>query len=272
MSNQSTPGLDIDIQTLLTTIQEAGRQVMAIYNDQHSDYEVEAKSDNSPLTKADQTANNYICDQLKIHYPDIPIISEEHKEIPYETRKNYELFWLVDPLDGTKEFIKQNGEFTLNVALVQHGKPVAGIVAAPALQRIYYAAKGQGAFLWNEHNQTRQLRVNRFQQNQSGLRLVCSRSHMNKETQAFVDQYKDPELVSMGSSLKFMLVAEGQADIYPRFGPTMEWDTGAAQAIVEEAGGEVLANDTHQPLLYNKEDLHNPWFLVYGGVEQHANG
>ena len=266
MTDSSTAAVDINLQGLLTTIQEAGRQVLSIYHDDQANWDVSAKADNSPLTLADRTANDHICQQLKAQYPAIPIISEENQEIPYETRKDYEHFWLVDPLDGTKEFIKQNGEFTLNLALVQKGQPVAGIVSAPALGRTYYAAKGQGAFLVDEHNQRHTLQAHRFTEDQAGLRLVCSRSHMNEDTQAFVDQYQEPELVSMGSSLKFMLVAEGKADIYPRFGPTMEWDTGAAQAIVEEAGGQVLAHDTREPLQYNKPDLHNPWFLVYGAV------
>ena len=264
MAEFATSATTIDITNCLPIIQEAGRQVMEIYHDQEGGYEVSEKSDHSPLTKADRAAHKAICDRLKNHYPDIPIISEEQQEISYETRKGYEAFWLVDPLDGTKEFIKQNGEFTLNLALVYQGKPIAGIVAAPALERIYYAQQNAGAYLWDEHDQTHQLSVNRFSHADPGLRLVCSRSHMNEDTQAFVDQYKNPELVSMGSSLKFMLVAEGKADIYPRFGPTMEWDTGAAQAIVETAGGQVIANETQKPLEYNKPDLHNPWFLVYG--------
>lgn len=264
MADPATAATQIAITDCLPIIQEANQAVMAIYQDQSGDYEVSQKADESPLTKADQAAHNAICEQLKAHYPDVPIISEEQQAIPHETRKSYQAFWLVDPLDGTKEFIKQNGEFTLNLALVHNGQPIAGIVAAPALNRIYYAHQSQGAFLWDEHDQVHDLRVSRFSQKASGLRLVCSRSHMNADTQAFVDQFDSPELLSMGSSLKFMLVAEGKADIYPRFGPTMEWDTGAAQAIVEAAGGQVITHDSGQPLQYNKQDLHNPWFLVYG--------
>lgn len=243
---------------------EAGRKVLEIYNSDAENWDVSAKSDDSPLTKADNVANDYICEELKRWYPSIPIISEENKEIPYEERKNYEYFWLVDPLDGTKEFIKRNGEFTINIALVKQQEAVSGLVYTPALGRMFYGEKGNGAFLWDEDGENHPLKVNAFSQKAKNLRLVCSRSHMNEETQNFVDQYEDPQLVSMGSSLKFMLVAEGKADIYPRIGPTMEWDTGAAQAIVEEAGGKVLNYEDGTPLVYNKEELNNPWFVVYG--------
>jgi len=246
---------------------EAGRKVLEIYNSDAENWDVSAKSDDSPLTKADKVANDYICEELKRLYPSIPIISEENKEIPYEERKNYEYFWLVDPLDGTKEFIKRNGEFTINIALIKHREAVSGLLYTPALGRMFYGEKNNGAFLWDEHGEKHNLSVNEFSKKAKNLRLVCSRSHMNEETQNFVDQYEDPQLVSMGSSLKFMLVAEGKADIYPRIGPTMEWDTGAAQAIVEEAGGKVLNYENGEPLVYNKEELNNPWFVVYGHVK-----
>ncbi len=264
---QATSSLTINIQGLLNIIQEAGTEVLNIYNSDDENWEVSAKDDNSPLTKADRAANDLICQKLKEQYPDIPIISEENKEIDYEDRKGYELFWLIDPLDGTKEFLKRNGEFTINLALVQKDKPVAGIVYAPALGRMYYGAKEEGAYLWNEHDEVSQLKATTFYMTDEGLRLVASRSHRNEETEQFINQFKSPELVSMGSSLKFMLVAEGKADIYPRIAPTMEWDTGASQIIVEEAGAEVLNYEDQQPLTYNKQDLHNPWFVVYGNVK-----
>jgi len=256
--------LKIDMQGLLDIVQEAGNAVMSIYNAEDENWELSAKDDNSPLTKADRQANDHICQALESQYPDIPIISEENKAIDYETRKQYEVFWLVDPLDGTKEFIKRNGEFTINLALVQEDEPMVGVVYAPALGRFYYAAKGEGATFHDEHDQVHKLQANTFSLNDKGLRLVCSRSHMNEETEQFVNRFSEPELVSMGSSLKFMLVAEGKADIYPRIGPTMEWDTGASHIIVAEAGGQVLTYEDNRPLTYNKEDLHNPWFVVFG--------
>ena len=265
---QATSSLNINIQGLLSIIQEAGAHVLNIYNADDENWEVSAKDDNSPLTKADRMANEFICQKVQEQYPDIPIISEENKALDYEDRKDYEVFWLIDPLDGTKEFLKRNGEFTINLALVQKDKPVAGVVYAPALGRLYYGAKGEGAYFWDENNETHQLNANAFSMNESGLRLVCSRSHMNEETENFVNQFENPELVSMGSSLKFMLIAEGKADIYPRIGPTMEWDTGASQIIVEEAGGIVLNYNDQQPLTYNKPDLHNPWFAVYGQIKE----
>ncbi len=263
-----TSSLSIDIQQLLDVIREAGRRVLSIYNSEDEDWDVSAKADNSPLTKADQTANDYICNRLKEQYPEIPIISEENKALDYQDRKQYDVFWLIDPLDGTKEFIKRNGEFTINLALVKGNEPVAGIVYAPALGRLYYGAKEEGAFFWDENNETHKLEASRFSLSEKGLRLVCSRSHMNEETENFVSQFEEPELVSMGSSLKFMLIAEGKADIYPRIGPTMEWDTGASQVIVEEAGGKVLQYENQLSLTYNKADLHNPWFVVYGQVKE----
>lgn len=260
--------LTVDVQELLSMIEEAGKKVMNIYNSDEENWEVSAKADDSPLTKADQTANQHICDALKALYPEVPIISEENQAIPYEERNQYENFWLVDPLDGTKEFLKKNGEFTINLALVQGRRPVAGIVYAPALGKLYYGAEGHGAFLMDENGENHPLQVNTFSMNNKGLRVVASRSHMNDETQAFLNQLNAPELVSMGSSLKLMLVAEGKADVYPRLGPTMEWDTGAAQSIVEEAGGKVLQYEDEKPLLYNKQDLHNPWFVVYGHINE----
>jgi 3'(2'), 5'-bisphosphate nucleotidase len=217
------------------------------------------------LTIADKTANDIICKGLENLADKHPIISEENKAIPYETRKNYPYCWLVDPLDGTKEFIKRNGEFTVNIALIHQQRIVFGVVYAPVLDEMYWAAKDEGAFLI-KNGETRKLQAATFSNADKGLNLVCSRSHLNDDTQNFVDQFNEPNLVATGSSLKFLILAKGAAHIYPRLAPTMEWDTGAAQIILEEAGGSVLQNNSTTPLQYNKENLLNPFFLAYGNL------
>lgn len=254
------------IQDLTEIARKAGKVILEVYNSDVEHWDVAVKDDNSPLTIADRKANDVICRELEKRYPAIPIISEENKEKPYEERKEYEFFFLVDPLDGTKEFIKRNGEFTVNIALIHKSTPVAGVVYAPVLNKMYYAVEGKGAFVTNG-TPVHQLQVPSYNLADEGLRLVVSRSHMNEETKDFVSQFKNPETVSMGSSLKFMLVAENKADVYPRIAPTMEWDTGAAQAIIQEAGGKVVQFENNTPLEYNKKVLRNGHFVVYGKVE-----
>jgi len=253
----------MDLGKLLNIAKEAayaaGEEILKIY--ETGDFSIEAKSDDSPLTLADKAAHNKI-----ISYLDdtgIPILSEEGKNIPYEERKNWDYFWMVDPLDGTKEFIKKNGEFTVNIALIQNGEPILGVVFPPVLDEMYWAIKGQGSFNVIE-GEERQLITSKKPLSEKGLRVVASRSHMSSETQDFVDKLNEPEIISKGSSLKFLLVASGEADIYPRFGPTMEWDTAAADVIVREAGGEVVLEDRKTALSYNKENLLNPYFIVLG--------
>ena len=228
---------------------------------------IEKKADDSPLTIADQKANRIICDRLEQLDPLFPIVSEENKEIPYETRKNFEYSWLVDPLDGTKEFIKRNGEFTVNIALVHEGRTVLGVVYIPVTNETFWAAKGEGAYQRIDATD-KPLHAASFKMKDAGLKLVCSRSHLNDETQTFVDGFESPELVSRGSSLKFLILAQGEAHIYPRLAPTMEWDTGAAQIILEEAGGKVISAATNNALDYNKENLRNPHFIAYGAVQE----
>lgn len=245
---------------------QAGAAILEIYHNE-ADFGIEQKADNSPLTLADKAANKIICQGLEALAIQYPIVSEENKAIPFEVRKQYTRSWLVDPLDGTKEFIKRNGEFTVNIALIENQHPVLGVVYAPELDEMYWAVKGQGAFIV-ENGKDQKLAANSFALTDSGLRVVCSRSHLNEQTQNFVDQLLVPELVATGSSLKFLIMAKGQADVYPRLGPTMEWDTGAAQIILEEAGGSVIDEETKQPLRYNKENLLNPYFIAYGDREK----
>jgi len=250
---------------LMDIARRAGAAIMEIYTSEDSDFGVEAKSDDSPLTKADSLANMVICEALEKMTQRFPVISEENKAVDYETRKEYDHYWLVDPLDGTKEFIKKNGEFTVNIALVHEQRVVFGVVYAPVLDEMYWAAKDEGAFLI-QNDEKQQLTAASFGMNDRALRVVCSRSHLNEGTQKFVDALTEPELVAKGSSLKFLILASANAELYPRLAPTMEWDTAAAQIVLEEAGGKVLQADTKTPLLYNKENLLNPHFIAYGAL------
>ena len=230
-----------------------------------------SKEDSSPLTIADKKSNDIICSSLASLTPEIPIVSEENKQVSYSERKNYEVFWQVDPLDGTKEFIKRNGEFTVNIALIKDGRSIMGVVFCPYTNDMYYAYSGGGAWLENSEGLSKIL-SHEFSLKDSGLRMVCSRSHLNDATKAFVEKFDSPELVAKGSSLKFMILAVGKADIYPRLGPTMEWDTSSAQIILEEAGGSVIDQSTGEPLRYNKENLLNPYFIAYGSVNSQMSG
>ncbi|MBL7858480.1 MAG: 3'(2'),5'-bisphosphate nucleotidase CysQ [Cyclobacteriaceae bacterium] len=251
---QSQPLLNLALQAS----QAASKEILEVYNSDN--FQTEAKGDNSPLTLADKKAHHAIVDVLK--KTGLPILSEEGKSIAYDERKNWEYFWMVDPLDGTKEFIKRNGEFTVNIALIHQQKPVLGVVAVPVSGDIFYAAEGVGAFLLRNGNKLPLPIRSSIDLAQPDLRVVASRSHMNDETQAFIDALKNPSLVSSGSSLKFMLVAEGKADVYPRYAPTMEWDTAAAHAVVNGVGLKVLQFGRDEEVVYNKENLLNPYFLV----------
>ncbi len=233
----------------------AGAEIIKIY--ESGDFSIESKSDNSPLTLADKASHKAIVEELA--HTNIPILSEEGKEVQYQERKDWEYFWMIDPLDGTKEFIKKNGEFTVNIALIHRNKPVLGVVYTPVLKDLFTAIKGEGATKNGE-----KISVNQFSKPDKGLKVVASRSHLNEDTQAFLDELNKPEIVSKGSSLKLLMVAEGVADLYPRYAPTMEWDTAAAQIVVEEAGGRVLIKDSEEAVNYNKKNLLNPYFLVSG--------
>ncbi len=244
----------------------AGEEILEVYKDEAS-FGVESKADDSPLTLADQRANKVICDSLIALNPDIPIISEENKAIDYAERKDFDYFWMVDPLDGTKEFIKRNGEFTVNIALIHKNKSVAGVVYVPVTDEMYWAVEGEGS--WKEANgEKTRLKANNYSMEDEGLGVVCSRSHLNEETSAFLNKMNKPETVSKGSSLKFLIIAESNADVYPRLAPTMEWDTAAAHIILEEAGGQVVRADDNTPLRYNKEILTNPHFIAYGDLKK----
>ena len=235
------------------------KEILSVYNSEN--FEVESKGDNSPLTLADKKAHLAISSILKSS--GLPILSEEGKSIAYDDRKNWQHFWMVDPLDGTKEFIKRNGEFTVNIALIENQVPVLGVVAIPVTGELYSGATGLGVSLLLNGAVTVISKRSSVDLTRNGLRVVASRSHMNDETLQFINQLHEPELVSAGSSLKFLLLASGKADVYPRFAPTMEWDTAAAHAIIRELGIPVLEKDSKKELVYNKPDLLNPYFICY---------
>ncbi|MFZ4451216.1 3'(2'),5'-bisphosphate nucleotidase CysQ [Salibacterium aidingense] len=254
---------------------DAGAAIMDIYK---KDFDVEYKEDDSPLTIADQKAHQLIADVLRDAFPDIPVLSEEGKQLPFPERAAWKDLFLVDPLDGTKEFIKKNDEFTVNIALVKQGAPVFGVIYAPALDLLYIGEVGEGSLKVEQASVTAKeiregeswfshgTRLPEQEPQQNKARVVASRSHMSEETEAFIEklkkEYDSVDTVSSGSSLKLCLIAEGAADIYPRFAPTMEWDTGAGQAIIEAAGGTVHTTDSSKNLTYNKENLRNPWFVA----------
>jgi 3'(2'), 5'-bisphosphate nucleotidase len=262
--------LNKQLQIAIEASLKAGETIMQVYD---TAFNVEYKDDKSPLTEADKKANDIINTFLKPS--GIPIISEENKQTNYNTRKEWQTCWVVDPVDGTKEFIKRNGEFTVNIALVTKGKPVLGVIYVPVVKTVYFADVPNGiaykAKLNTHHVSIDEVIENALQLepkpiNSNPVQVVGSRSHMSQETLDFIEELKqsgkDVEIVSKGSSLKFCLVAEGNADVYPRFAPTMEWDTAAGQAICNAVGIDVISEETKETLLYNKENLLNPWFLV----------
>jgi len=237
---------------------EAGAAIMKIYD---SDFAVEHKADDSPLTAADMASHHLIVERLAA-ISQWPILSEESKQIPFSERAKWRTYWLVDPLDGTKEFVRRNDEFTVNIALIHDHRPVLGVVYAPALDRMYYAAQGEGAWRETAGGEAEPIACRELDPND--LTLSSSKSHRNDDLEAFLQRLGPHREAPMGSSLKFCIVAEGKADLYPRIGLTSEWDTAAAQAVVEQAGGHVTTTDM-QPLAYNtKDDLLNPWFFVFG--------
>ena len=257
------------LHTAITAALEAGKVILDIYHS--NDFGVELKDDNSPLTKADTAAHNVILSYL--NPTNIPILSEEGKSIPYHIRRDWKQLWIVDPIDGTKEFIKRNGEFTVNIALIENQIPILGVIFVPVSGDLYFSTNEKGAFKvsvdLNDFNIEKLIKNAiklPIEREDKTYTIVSSRSHQSKETEAYINElrkkHSSVNLIIKGSSLKFCMVAEGQADSYPKFGPTMEWDTAAGQYICECAGFEVLDCDTKLPMRYNRENLLNPSFLV----------
>lgn len=261
------------LEEIISVALEAGAKILEVYG--FKDLKVQSKKDDSPLTLADQQSHETIVKGLKALNPGIPILSEEGKHLEYGDRKDWTYFWLVDPLDGTKEFIKRNGEFTVNIALIHQDHPVLGVIYAPVLDTLYVAKKGLGSFKLEKATQKRKKVGDGFtkaamklplNKKEKQISAVASRSHLSKETEEYLNMVKEKvgeiDITSAGSSLKLCLVAEGTADVYPRFAPTMEWDTAAGHAIVTCAGGTVTQPYSGEPLMYNKQNLLNPWFIV----------
>lgn len=241
----------------------AGRAILNIYKG--DDFDIELKHDSSPLTRADLASQKVIEEGLSAAFPDLPLLSEESRQVAFEQRRDWTRYWLIDPLDGTKEFIQRNGEFTVNIALIEGGFPIMGVVYAPALDMLYW---GYDSSAWCKFagEAARMIRVIRKDETVAPFKVVASRSHRSAELERYLETLPPHECVAMGSSLKLCLVAEGQAHLYPRIGSTMEWDTAAADAIVRAAGGMVTTLDG-EPLVYNKPDLLNPYFLVKSQAE-----
>ena len=253
--------LDELAHEVVNLARRAGEAILEVYK---TDFEVQEKEDRSPLTEADLASQKIIVAGLKELTPEIPVLAEETGELPYEQRSSWERSWLVDPLDGTREFVKKNGEFTVNIAMIEGGKPVLGVVHAPVLGVSYWASRGNGA--WRQADGTAD-RISVAPPASRELRVVMSRSHANEATQRFLERLEqeyEVNAVSKGSSLKMCLVATGEAHVYPRTGPTMEWDVAAAQCVVEEAGGELVTFDG-QPMRFNRPELLNESFLACYG-------
>ncbi len=261
------------LTTAINAALESGKAILEIYYS--GDFDIDTKRDKSPLTKADKASHNVILSFLT--KTNIPVLSEEGRDISYEERKGWKQLWIVDPIDGTKEFIKRNGEFTVNIALIENQKPILGVIFVPALGLLYFSSKGSGSFKAKiDKNSLDKFNIDIldstskslpiFQNDPATFKIVASRSHISDETLKLVEEkkkkYKDVSLVSIGSSLKFCIVAEGKADFYPRLAPTMEWDTAAGQIICEEAGFQVVDNKTKKSITYNRKNLKNNFFTV----------
>ena len=257
------------LHTAITAALKAGKAILEIY---HSGaFDVELKGDNSPLTRADTASHDVIMSYLET--TNIPVLSEEGRDIQYQERKDWKQLWIVDPIDGTKEFIKRNGEFTVNIALIENKKPIIGVIFVPVTGELYFSSKEVGSYKvdvdlkdYDVESLTAKANTLPLQREDNTFTIVASRSHMSIETEEYVQQMRnihgEVKLISKGSSLKLCMVAEGTANCYPRFAPTMEWDTAAGQAICEHAGVKVLDWGTKEKMLYNREELLNNWFLV----------
>ena len=251
------------IEPIVALAIDAGDRILEVYA---TDFDVQSKADESPLTKADLASHDVIASGLAELTPDIPVISEEDGLPPFSERGQWRRYWLVDPLDGTKEFVNRNGEFTVNIALIEAHRPVFGVVRVPVQRKTYIGCEGHGAELRDEDGNSTPIRVSAAAADP--VRVVGSRSHRGASLDAYLENLGDYDLVAMGSSLKFCVIAEGGADVYPRLGLTSEWDTAAAQAVVEQAGGSVVELDG-KALSYNaKEDILNPWFMVIGAADR----
>ena len=250
------------IEDIIRVSKDAGKSILDIYNSPNRDFEL--KKDSSPLTQADISSNTIILESLKRLTPKVPILSEEDSDIAFKERSNWKRYWLIDPLDGTKEFINRNGEFTVNIALISNNEPILGVIYIPVMDKIYWGAKNKGSYSINSDGKSTQINVSK--DNGKVLRIVASRSHYNKNLDPILDSIGNYEIINVGSSLKFCSVASGEADLYIRLGPTCEWDTAAGEAILKFAGG-IVVSTIGEPIFYNiKEDLINSNFIASSNI------
>ena len=247
------------IEQIIEISKEAGKAILEIYN---TNFDYQIKEDLSPLTNADTLSHNIICERLKVLTPDIPILSEESCNIPFSIRSQWSQYWLIDPLDGTKEFIKKNDEFTVNIALIENNNPIIGLIHNPVLNTTYWGSE-LGTFLSKKNSNPQKIAVQKSQLIKS--RIICSRSHKSEELEVYLRSIGKHQIIHAGSSLKFCSIASGESDIYPRFNPTSEWDTAAGQCIVESAGGTVKTLDGERMQYNKKQSLINPGFICYSG-------
>ncbi|UYB53487.1 3'(2'),5'-bisphosphate nucleotidase CysQ [Xanthomonas sp. AM6] len=246
-------------ETVIAIAIDAAAAIMAVYA---TGFEVEHKADASPLTQADLAAHRIIVEGLERLTPDLPVLSEESAHIPWEVREHWTSYWLVDPLDGTREFVKRNGEFSVNIALIHQGAPVFGVVQAPVDGRVWHAVRGEQAY---RRDGFRDTALDTRRPAATPLRVAASRSHRDPRTDALLQRMGETEVIAQGSSLKFCRIADGELDVYPRFGPTSEWDTAAGQCVLQSAGGVLLAAGTGKPFRYNRrESLLNGDFMALG--------
>lgn len=256
----------MDIKKINEIAIKAGSEIQKIYNKYRSnlDIQIEKKEDNSPLTEADLASHSVIVHELKSFTPDIPVLSEEGGHQPYAIRKEWNRYWLIDPLDGTKEFIKKNGEFTVNIALIEKNEPILGVVYAPDLKVLWYGQKGKGSFKKVNEKEIN-ISVSLAPTENEIWKIVGSRSHQSPEFAEYIKKFQPNEMLSMGSSLKICLIGEGSAHVYPRLGPTSEWDIAAAHGVLLPAGGDIIDFHTRKPIRYNqKEEYLNPFFIAAG--------
>lgn len=257
---------DSQIQTIIHLLREAGERIMEYYT--RGDYHFDSKEDHSPVTSADMDSDKLITEGLNHLFPDIPVVSEESGDHDYDVRKLSEILWLLDPLDGTREFMTRTGDFSINLALIENHKPVLGFVHLPVTKETYVGIKGQGSYLLNFSDEKKPLRVHRFSLSSPGIRMMKSRHQQDLKTEKHMMGFDSPEIKVVGGAIKFLSIARGDADYYPRMNHIMEWDIAAGQIIIEEAGGKLIDMQSGLPLTYNQPSLQCPFFLAMGQLTE----
>jgi 3'(2'), 5'-bisphosphate nucleotidase len=257
---------DFHIQPVIHLLREAGAQIMEYYT--KGEYHYDSKHDHSPVTSADLDSDKLITEGLNHFFPDIPVVSEESGAHDYDVRKHSKILWLLDPLDGTREFMTRTGDFSINLALIENQKPVLGFVYLPVTEEIYVGISGHGSYMLNSFGEKTSLTVNKFSLNSPGIRMIKSRHQTDTKTDEYISSFDKPDIQEMGGALKFLSIARGDADYYPRMSHIMEWDIAAGQVIIEEAGGKLVDMESGLPLTYNKPALKCPYFIASGQISE----